>query len=470
MAKQNDLGITILKEEDISEWYNQVIIKGKVADFSPVKGCMVMRPSGYFVWQKIQDYFNKRLELNNVDNTYFPMLIPKSFIVKEAEHLEGFAPELAEINKGDEPLVIRPTSETIIYDTLSRWIRSHRDLPMKVHQWANVLRWESKMTKLFLRSREFLWQEGHTVHETEEEAKKEAKLWLEEYVKLFKELLAVPVLSGKKPECEKFAGAVDTYTIEAMMPDGKSAQAGTTHYLGQNFAKAFNIEYQANNKKHYPYQTSWGISTRSIGTMLMLHSDNKGVIFPPNVAKTQVVIVPLLFKNKEKPVLERAKEIESKLKQKNIRVLLDDDSKLRHGFKFHQYELEGVPIRIEIGPKDIENEACVISVRDKDEKSNIAFDDLDKFIIKELKNMQERLYENALKIQKEKIVEIDNLDNIEEDKFNLIPVDSEKTIEEISEKINLTARLIKDEELKKDYICPLNGRKATMRVYFSREY
>jgi len=310
--KEEQLGIKVKKDKDFSEWYNEVVLKAELADYSIIKGFMIIKPRGYAIWEKIQGSFDKVIKNLQVQNAYFPLLIPESFFKKEAEHAKGFAPELAWVmdEEQKEKFALRPTSETIIYDSYSTWIRSWRDLPLRVNQWCNVLRWEVKQTKLFIRSREFLWQEGHCVYETEQECVKETLNFLNEYKKLCEELLALPVLDGEKTEKEKFAGAKTTYAIEALMPDGKCLQMGTSHNLGQNFAKAFDISYlDKNEKKQLPWQNSWGISTRLIGAMVMMHSDDKGLVLPPRVAKIKAVIVPIWFKNDKNVIIKKALEI-----------------------------------------------------------------------------------------------------------------------------------------------------------------
>jgi prolyl-tRNA synthetase len=324
------------------EWYTQVVEKAGLADFyAPVKGFMVIKPYGYAIWEKIQNYFNSVIKKHGVKNAYFPLLIPEKFFKKEAEHAEGFAPELAWVEKkeGEERLAIRPTSETVMYDSYSRWIRSYRDLPLKINQWCNVLRWEVKQTKLFLRSREFLWQEGHCVYETEEECQKETLLYLSEYQKLASDLLCIPTLAGQKSDKEKFPGALRTYTYEALMPDGKALQMGTSHNLGQGFAKSFNIKYLGRDEKtHTPWQNSWGISTRMIGAMVMSHGDDKGLVLPPKVAPVQIVIIPILFDKTKEQVLKECKELKNTLSVK-YDVELDDREEYTPGWKIRPKRL-----------------------------------------------------------------------------------------------------------------------------------
>lgn len=398
MPKQEQKGITVKKADDMPEWYSQVCLKSELADYGPVKGTMVIRPYGYAIWQKIQDNFNETIKKHKVKNAYFPMFIPESFFKREAEHAKGFSPEVAWIEaKGDEKerYALRPTSETIMYDSYSKWIRSHRDLPLRMNQWCNIVRWEVSDCKLFIRSREFLWQEGHCVYETEAECDKETLMFLDEYAKLSEELLAVPVLTGKKTEKEKFAGAKYTTTIEAFMPDGKALQCGTTHNLGQGFAKVFNISYiDKNEKKQTPWQSSWGFSTRLIGGLVMTHSDDKGLVLPPNIAPIQIAIIPIFFKDKER-VLKESKELKKQLKHYSVE--LDDRDEYTPGWKFNEWEMKGVPLRIEIGPKDIEKKQVVLVRRDTNKKEHVKIKDLDKEVKTTLEDIQNSLFTKAKK-------------------------------------------------------------------------
>ncbi|NQV08685.1 proline--tRNA ligase [Candidatus Woesearchaeota archaeon] len=412
MAKKDiTAGLTVKKEDDMPEWYSQVVLKSELAEYSTVKGCMIIRPYGYAIWQKIMDYFNKRLEKLEVSNAYFPMFIPESFFKKEAEHAKGFSPEVAWIQNKDEDkkerLALRPTSETIIYDSYSRWIRSWRDLPLRMNQWCNIVRWEVSDVKLFLRSREFLWQEGHCVYETKKECDKETLMILDEYRKLAENLLAVPVLTGKKTDKEKFAGALYTTTIEAFMPDGKAIQLGTSHNLGQGFGKAFGIKYRGKDEKYNtPWQNSWGFSTRLIGALVMLHSDDKGLVLPPSIAPTQVVIVPILFDKTKQKVMKKAKELKSKLKAFSVK--LDDRDEYSPGWKFNEWELKGIPVRIEIGPKDIENKQVVLVRRDNGEKQAVKITQVNKKVKDILDNMQKSLFKKAKKFLDENILPANN--------------------------------------------------------------
>ncbi len=400
MERKSEEGITIKKEDDLPEWYTQVCLKSGLAEYGPVRGTIIIKPYGYAIWQKIMDYFNMVLTQRNVSNVYFPMFIPESFFHKEAEHAKGFEAEVAWLEKSDadsgERIALRPTSETIMYDAFSRWIRSWRDLPLRINQWCNIVRWEVSQAKLFLRSREFLWQEGHCVYETEEQCDKEVILFLNEYEKLCKELLAVPVISGKKTEKEKFAGAKYTTTIETFTLEGKALQCGTSHNLGQGFAKSFGISFlDKNGKKSLPWQSSWGFSTRLIGALVMTHSDNKGLVLPPSIAPIQVAIVPILASEKEK-VVRKAREIYKELK-KNYEIILDEREEYSPGWKFSEYELKGIPIRLEIGPKDLAKEQVVLVRRDTGRKEFVKISKLNNEIKRILESIQKDLFEKSKK-------------------------------------------------------------------------
>lgn len=360
------------RAEDYNQWYLDVIEAADMADYSPVKGCMVIKPWGYAIWENIQKILDAKFKEKGVENAYFPLLIPQSFLTKEAEHVEGFAPECAVVTEAggkklEEPLVIRPTSETIMYDMYSKWIKSYRDLPLLINQWANVVRWEMR-TRLFLRTTEFLWQEGHTVHAAPEEAEDFAKVMLDVYRDFAENYMAMSVLSGVKSDSERFAGAVRTYSIEAMMQDGKALQAGTSHFLGDNFAKAFDVKYlDEDNKEKYGWQTSWGVSTRLIGALIMAHSDDKGLVLPPLLAPKQVVIIPILSGDSDE-VLDEAARLNAELQSKGITSTFDTRENMRPGAKFFEWEKRGVPVRIELGPKDLEKKQCVAVRRDTGEK------------------------------------------------------------------------------------------------------
>nr|MBI4156702.1 proline--tRNA ligase [Candidatus Woesearchaeota archaeon] len=412
MSKQSKQGLTVKKDENFSEWYPELIQKAEFADYSSVKGCMIIRPNAYSIWEKIQNYFNQRIEKLNVKNAYFPLFIPESFFKKESEHAQGFKPEVAWIENKEESerLAIRPTSETIIYDSYSKWIRSHRDLPLRLNQWGNVVRWETKATRLFLRTREFLWQEGHCIYETKEECDKETLIYLKEYKKLCEDLLAIPVIMGKKTEKEKFAGALYTTSIESFMPDGKALQMATSHNLGQGFAKAFNIKYLGKDEKeHYPWQNSWGLSTRTIGALAMIHGDDQGIVLPPNIAYNKIVIVPILFDKDKEKILKKANEIKIKLKKYNPILDIRDYSP---GWKFNEWELKGIPIRIELGPKDMQKKQVTLVRRDTRKKEFVKFSNLSKDIDKMLKDIQKNLFNNASKFLELNTIYVKNMDDL----------------------------------------------------------
>src|SRR3989338_4086052 len=364
--KEEQMGLTVKKSDDFNEWYNQVVLKADMIDYSLVSGCIVFKPNSYAIWEKIQKAFNDKITKSGHKNCYFPMFIPESLLKKEAEHVEGFSPEVAWVTRAgntelNEKLAIRPTSETIMYESYANWIRSWRDLPLLLNQWNSVVRWEFKHAKPFLRTREFLWQEGHTVHATKEDADREVMQQINEYVKLVQESMAIAVIAGKKTEKEKFAGADYTTTIEAVMPDGKALQMGTSHGLGQNFSKAFNIQYvDQDEDRKYAWQTSWGLSTRTIGAMVLMHGDDKGLVIPPKLAPTQAIIVPIIFKDSKEKVIERAQELKKSLNLEGVRTEIDAREEYSAGFKFNQWELRGIPLRIEIGPKDIDKGQAVL--------------------------------------------------------------------------------------------------------------
>ena len=404
--------------EDFNEWYTDIIQQAQLADYSPVKGSMVIRPYGYSIWESVQAYLDKRFKETGHQNAYFPLFIPNSFIQKEAEHVEGFSPELATVTHAggkelEEPLVVRPTSETIINHMFSKWINSHRDLPMLINQWANVVRWEMR-TRLFLRTSEFLWQEGHTAHATEEEATEEALKMLDVYSDFAENIAAVSVVKGTKSANERFAGATRTYSIEAMMKDMKALQAGTSHELGQNFSKAFEIQFSdENNELQHPYQTSWGVSTRLIGMIIMAHGDDKGLNLPPKLAPIQVVIVPIIPKEEFKSMVLESVDNVKKSFDEDTRVYVDDRDNLSPGFKFNEWELKGVPLRIEIGPRDIENNSVVVSRRDGEkEKISVPINELNDYVQKELEDIQNKLLESSQKFRESNTVHVDSYDDL----------------------------------------------------------
>ena len=400
--------------EDFNEWYTDIIQQAQLADYSPVKGTMVIRPYGYSLWEGVQAYLDKKFKETGHENAYFPLFIPNSFIQKEAEHVEGFSPELATVTHAggkelEEPLVVRPTSETIINHMFAKWIKSHRDLPMLVNQWANVVRWEMR-TRLFLRTSEFLWQEGHTAHKTQEEATSEALQMLDIYAEFAENAAGVSVVKGIKSANERFAGATTTYSIEAMMKDKKALQAGTSHELGQNFSKAFEIQYSdENNELQHPFQTSWGVSTRLIGMIIMAHGDDKGLQLPPKIAPTQSVLIPIIPNEDSKSVvLETVNKLHEELRE-SYRMKIDDRDNISPGFKFNEWELKGVPLRIELGPKDIEKNSVVFSRRDGvDGKNSISINEVSQKLKDNLDDIQSNLLETSKNFRKDNTIHVDS--------------------------------------------------------------
>ncbi len=400
MSKE-DVGITVSKNDDFSEWYTQVVLKAKLADYAPVKGLIVLRPDGYSIWESLRSTFDKKFAKNGIRNGFLPVLIPESLLGKEQKHFAGFNPEVFWVthsgtNEVGDRLALRPTSETLAYTLYSKWIQSWRDLPLKINFWNTALRAEIKATKPFLRTSEFLWQEGHTVHTTQEEAEKEVMKILDIYKNTVEEELAIPVTTGKKSEKEKFVGAVYTTTMESIMPDGKALQMGTSHFLGQNFSKPFEVKFaDKDNVEHFAWQTSWGVSWRLIGAMIMTHGDDQGLVLPPKVAPIQVVIVPIYRNDEGKTkVMPKVEEIKEKLELKNLRVHVDQREGLSPGYKFNDWEMKGVPIRIELGPKDIEKNSMVVAKRINREKDNLGFEDVEK-IISILDEIQAQMFQNA---------------------------------------------------------------------------
>jgi prolyl-tRNA synthetase len=479
----SDIGVTVKKSDNFSEWYVEVVQKSGLADYSPIKGCMIFRALSYSIWEKIQDVFNKKIKSTGHKNVYFPMFIPESFLKKEAEHFEGFVPEVAWVTQGgdtvlEEKLAIRPTSETIIYSTFAKWIRSWRDLPIKINQWCNIVRWETKATKPFLRTREFLWQEGHTAHKSSEEANKEVLEILDEYKDLMESYLAIPVLVGVKTDSEKFAGALYTTTLEAIMPDGKALQMGTSHNLGQNFAKVFNIQYVGEDKQnHKVWQTSWGISTRLIGALVMVHGDDKGLVIPPKLASTKTVIVPITYKTSDSnAILEKSGELYEKLKVNNISAILDDRKEYTPGWKFNEWELKGIPIRIEIGPRDIKQNQITLARRDTFQKINVKMEDAIKVIAKLLDEIQNNLFSKAKKTLIEKTSTVSNYNDFKEKlktKGGFIKAawcGKPTCEEEIKAETGATIRLkplIKEHSTENCLCC---NEKAEEMVYFAKSY
>ena len=400
--------------EDFNEWYTDIIQQAQLADYSPVKGTMVIRPYGYSLWEGVQAYLDKKFKETGHENAYFPLFIPNSFIQKEAEHVEGFSPELATVTHAggkelEEPLVVRPTSETIINHMFAKWIKSHRDLPMLINQWANVVRWEMR-TRLFLRTSEFLWQEGHTAHKTQEEATSEALQMLDIYAEFAENAAGVSVVKGIKSANERFAGATTTYSIEAMMKDMKALQAGTSHELGQNFSKAFEIQYSdENNELQHPFQTSWGVSTRLIGMIIMAHGDDKGLQLPPKLAPTQSVLIPIIPNEDSKSVvLETVNKLHEELRE-SYRIKIDDRDNISPGFKFNEWELKGVPLRIEIGPKDIEKNSAVFSRRDGvDGKNSVSINEVSQKLKDNLDDIQSNLLDTSKNFRKDNTIHVDS--------------------------------------------------------------
>jgi prolyl-tRNA synthetase len=477
-----ELGLSFKKSKDFGKWYLEVIKKAQMADQSPVEGCMIFTPISYAIWENIQKYMDKRIKETGHSNVYFPLFIPEAFLKKEAEHFSGFIPEVAWVTEGgnsklNEKLALRPTSETIMYYTFSKWIRSHRDLPLLINQWCNIVRWETKAAKPFLRTKEFLWQEGHTAHATEKEAKEEVLKMLNVYKEVMETQLAIPVIAGTKTESEKFKGAVYTTTIEAMMPDGKALQMGTSHNLGQNFSKPFKISFLDKDKKNkYVWQTSWGVSTRTIGALVMVHGDDKGLIMPPKVAPYQAVIIPIYKTEVEKKyVCEVCKKIEKKLLNEGVRVLFDKRDQYTPGFKFNEWELKGVPLRIEIGPNDVKKNQLVLVRRDGKEKITIKEKEIKK-VKKVLENIQENLFNKAKKFFDEHIFiakDFNEFKKIMKEKKGFIKTcwcGSQECEEKIKEKTTATIRCIQFEKEKVFSNCVYCGKKAREVVYFAKSY
>ncbi len=472
-----------LKSVDFSRWYVEIIQKAELADYAPVKGMMVIRPYGYAVWERIQRLVDDRIKKSGHSNAYFPLLIPESFLQKEAEHLEGFAPEVAWVTHGgkeelEERLAVRPTSEAIIGNMYAKWIKSWRDLPVLINQWANIVRWE-KVTRPFLRTTEFLWQEGHTAHESFEEAQDETLMILSLYKEFVENELAIPVISGKKSEREKFAGALETFAIEAMMSDGKSLQMGTSHNLGQQFSKVFNIRFEDRNQKlQYVWQTSWGVSTRLIGALVMAHGDDSGLKFPPNIAPVQVVIVPISAGNWKENVLPLARNIEEKLGEEGLRVKLDEREEFTPGWKFSEWEMRGVPLRVEIGPKDIEKKQVVVVRRDTGKKENVTQASMNIKVPEILREIQKNMFEMALKFQQENTHEVKDYEEfkaIMESKKGFIKAfwcEDQVCEEKIKEETMATIRVVLLDQDKKAARgkCVFCQKPTETVVYFGRAY
>ena len=482
------------RSEDAAQWYIDVVRQGKLADYSPVRGSMIIRPNGYALWDNIKNVLDGFLKGTGHENAYFPLFIPQSFLAKESDHVEGFAKECAVVthsrlkidseegliadpdSKLEENLIVRPTSETIIWDTYGKWIQSWRDLPILINQWANVVRWEMR-TRLFLRTMEFLWQEGHTAHATRQEAIDETLLILDLYAKLAEEYMAMPVIKGVKTAAERFAGAEDTYCIEALMQDGKALQAGTSHFLAQNFAKAFDCQFQnKENELEYVWATSWGVSTRLVGGLVMTHSDDRGLVLPPRVAPIQVVIVPILIKQKTEPVLEASRKIKAQLEDAGIRVKLDDRESQRPGWKFSEYEVQGVPVRLAIGPRDLEKGVVEMARRDTYDKDSVPVEGLVQTIKTTLEAIQQNLFDRAVAYRTELTTRVDTYDEFKDvlekkGGFLLAHWDgSPETEAKIKEDTKATIRCIPMDQQEEDGVDLVSGKPSKGRVYFAKAY
>jgi len=482
------------RAENYSQWYNDLVIKADLAENSAVRGSMVIKPYGYAIWEKMQAALDQMFKDTGHVNAYFPLFIPKSFFAREAAHVEGFAKECAVVThyrlkndgkggvvvdesaKLEEELIVRPTSETIIWDTYKKWIQSYRDLPLLINQWANVVRWEMR-TRLFLRTAEFLWQEGHTAHTTKDEAVKEAELILDVYADFAEKWMGVPVLKGVKSPGERFAGAVETYCIEALMQDGKALQAGTSHFLGQNFAKAFDVKYVTkDNQQEYVWATSWGVSTRMVGALIMSHSDDNGLVLPPKLAPIQVVIVPIYKKPEQ--LIEIAKEVDvivNDLKAKGVSVKFDDRNTHKPGFKFAEWELKGVPVRLAIGPRDLENGTVEVARRDTLEKETLAIQDIAHKIENLLENIQNNIFQKALSFRDDNTFNADTWEEfkerIEKGGFVWAHWDgTDETEEKIKDETKATIRLIPLKGGLKEGKCIFSGKPSKQRVVFARAY
>jgi prolyl-tRNA synthetase, family I len=483
------------RAENYSQWYNDLVVKAELAEQSPVRGCMVIKPYGYAIWEKMQAQLDKEFKKTGVQNAYFPLLIPKSFLSREAEHVKGFAKECAVVThyrlksseegnsvvvdpsaKLEEELIIRPTSETIIWNTYKGWIHSWRDLPIMCNQWCNVMRWEMR-TRPFLRTSEFLWQEGHTAHATREEAEVEAQKMLKVYADFAEKWMAVPVLQGVKSETERFAGALDTYTIEAMMQDGKALQSGTSHFLGQNFAKSFDVTFlNKENKPEYVWATSWGVSTRLMGALIMVHSDDNGLVLPPKLAPIQVVIVPIYKGDDQlKSISNKLQPVINKLEELGISVKYDDSDNKRPGFKFADYELKGIPVRLVMGGRDLENNTIEIMRRDTLEKESVSFDNIVERVKTLLDNIQANLFEKARAYRDAHVYECDNYDEFKErvkdGGFFLCHWDgTAETEAKIKEDTQATIRCVPFDYEQTEGVDMVSGKPAKCRVIIARSY
>lgn len=483
------------RSEDYSKWYNELVVKADLAEQSAVRGCMVIKPYGYAIWEKMQQTLDRMFKETGVQNAYFPLLIPKSFLCREAEHVEGFAKECAVVThyrlkndpegKGvivdpearlEEELIVRPTSETIIWGTYKNWIHSYRDLPLLINQWANVMRWEMR-TRMFLRTSEFLWQEGHCAHATAEESEARTVKMINIYAEFAEKYMAMPVIKGVKSPNERFAGAVNTYTIEAMMQDGKALQSGTSHNLGQNFAKAFDVTFMnKENKPELVWANSWGLSTRMMGALIMTHSDDNGLVLPPHLAPIQVVIVPIYKNNDQLAEISKTVDpIVTKLRSMGISVKYDDADNRRPGFKFAEYELKGVPVRLAIGSRDLENGTVEIMRRDTLEKETVALNGIEERIANELEDIQQSLYNRALKLREEHTYKVDSYDEfkkrIEDGGFFLCHWDgTPETEERIKEETKATIRCIPLDQKEEEGVDMVTGKPSKGRVIFARAY
>lgn len=484
------------RSEDYSKWYNELVSRADLAEHSDVKGCMVIKPYGYAIWEKMKDALDQMFKETGHSNAYFPLFIPKSYLSKEASHVDGFAKECAVVThyrlknaddgsgvivdpeaKLEEELIVRPTSETIIWNSYKNWIQSYRDLPILINQWANVVRWEMR-TRLFLRTTEFLWQEGHTAHATKEEAIEETEKMLDVYTKFAEEFMAVPVIRGRKTESERFAGALDTYCIEAMMQDGKALQAGTSHFLGQNFAKAFDVKFaDKTGKQEHVWATSWGVSTRLIGALIMTHSDDEGLVLPPALAPIHVVIVPIYRKDEEKDLIDaKVAEISAELKALNITVKYDDDDNRRPGWKFAEYEAKGVPVRIAIGPRDLENNQAEVARRDTKEKNAMSLDGIAGSIKDLLDEIQKNIFQKALDFRKANLREVDDYQTFKEllEKesgfFSAHWDGTAETEQKIKEETKATIRCIPLDAKEEEGVCMYSGKPSKRRVIFAKAY
>lgn len=470
------------KDAERAKWYTDTIQKSELADYSPVKGCMVIRPYGYALWENIQKPLDQMIKDTGHQNAYFPLFIPESFLQKEKEHVEGFAPECAVVTHGggkklEEPLIVRPTSETIINHMFAKWVQSWRDLPLLINQWANVVRWEMR-TRLFLRTTEFLWQEGHTAHASEQEAEEEAAKMLQVYRELAEDWLALPVLTGTKTDNERFRGAVRTYCIEAMMRDGKALQAGTSHYLGQNFAKAFGIQFQNKaGELEHAYQTSWGVSTRLVGAVVMGHGDEKGLVLPPKIAPVQIVIVPIYKNDGEKAaVLERCRQVCAELKP-SYRTFLDDRDQHTPGFKFNYWEQKGVPVRLNIGPKDVEKNVVEVVRRDTGEKTrDVRREDISKSMFNLLASIQQNMFDRALAFRQSNTICVETYDEFKKallEKNCFIEAywsGSGEDEVKIKEETRATVRAVPFNQTHPEGVCFYTGKPATRKAIFAIAY